>query len=58
MHQMQGSGPRAILLVVELLLCIPMSNGHLERAFSQLKIIKRERDGLAWVKTGLTILFE
>ncbi len=32
-----------ILSVVELLFCLPMSNGHLERVFSQLKLIKGDR---------------
>ena len=32
-----------ILGVFELLLCLPMSNGHLERVFSQLKLIKSDR---------------
>ena len=32
-----------ILGVVELLFCLPMSNGHLERVFSQLKLIKINR---------------
>ena len=32
-----------ILAVVELLFCLPVSNGHLERVFSQLKLIKVDR---------------
>ena len=32
-----------ILAVVELLFCLPISNGHLERVFSQMKLIKGER---------------
>ena len=32
-----------ILGVVELLFCLPMSNGHLEQVFSQLKLIKVNR---------------
>ena len=32
-----------ILSVAELLFCIPVSNGHLERVFSQLKLIKSDR---------------
>ena len=32
-----------ILSVTELLFCIPVSNGHLERVFSQLKLIKSDR---------------
>ena len=32
-----------ILKLVELLFCLPMSNGHLERLFSQLKLIKSDR---------------
>ena len=32
-----------ILAVLELLFCLPVSNGHLERVFSQLKLIKGER---------------
>ena len=32
-----------LLTVVELLFCLPVSNGHLERIFSQLKLIKAER---------------
>lgn len=32
-----------ILAVVELLFCLPVSSGHLERVFSQLKLIKGER---------------
>ena len=29
--------------LVEMLFCLPMSNGHLERVFSQLKLIKTNR---------------
>ena len=32
-----------ILSVVEFLFCLPMSNGHLERVFSQLKLFKVNR---------------
>lgn len=32
-----------ILALVELLFCLPMSNGHVERVFSQLKLIKTDR---------------
>ena len=32
-----------VLAVVELLFCLPVSNGHLECVFSQLKLIKSER---------------
>lgn len=32
-----------ILAVIELLFCLPMANGHLERVFSQLKLIKSNR---------------
>ena len=32
-----------ILAVVELLFCLSVFNGHLERVFSQLKLIKGER---------------
>ena len=32
-----------ILSLVELLFCLPMSNGHIERVFSQLKMIKTEK---------------
>ena len=32
-----------VLALVELLFCLMMSNGHLERVFSQLKVIKTER---------------
>ena len=32
-----------ILGLIELLLCLPMSNGHVERVFSQLKVIKTNR---------------
>ena len=32
-----------ILAVAELLFCLPVSNGHLERIFSQVKLIKSER---------------
>ena len=32
-----------ILGLVEMLFCLPMSNGHLERVFSQLKLIKTNR---------------
>ena len=32
-----------ILAVVELLFCLPVSNGHLECVFSQLKLVKSER---------------
>ena len=34
---------RNVLGVVELLFCLPMSNGHLERVFSQLKLIEVNR---------------
>ena len=34
-------------MVVELLFCLPVSNGHLESVFSQLKLVKSER------RTGL-----
>ena len=32
-----------ILGLIELLFCLPLSNGHVERVFSQLKIIKSDR---------------
>ena len=32
-----------VLAVIELLFCLPMSNGRLERVFSQLKLIKVNR---------------
>ena len=32
-----------ILTVVEQLFCLPISNGHLERVFSHMKLIKGER---------------
>ena len=32
-----------ILMLVELLFCLPVSNGHVERVFSQLLMIKTER---------------
>ena len=32
-----------ILGLIELLFCLPMSNGHMERVFSQLKVIKTNR---------------
>ena len=32
-----------VLAVVELLFCLPVSNSHLERVFSQLKLVKSER---------------
>ena len=32
-----------VLGVVELLFCLPLSNGHLERVFSQMKFIKNDR---------------
>ena len=32
-----------VLAIVELLFCIPVANGHLERVFSQLKLIKTNR---------------
>ena len=32
-----------ILSIIELLFCLPLSNGHLERVFSQLKLIKTNR---------------
>ena len=32
-----------VLAVVELLFCLPVSNGHLERVFSQLKLVKSEQ---------------
>jgi len=32
-----------MLALTELLFCLPMSNGHLERVFSTLKFIKSDR---------------
>ena len=32
-----------VLAVIELLFCLPMANGRLERVFSQLKLIKTNR---------------
>ena len=32
-----------VLAVIELLFCLPISNGHLERVFSQLKLINVNR---------------
>lgn len=32
-----------ILPIIELLFCLPMANGHLERVFSQLKLVKNTR---------------
>ena len=32
-----------VLSLVECLFCLPVANGHVERVFSQLKIIKTER---------------
>ena len=32
-----------ILSLIELIFCLPMSNGHLEQVFSTLKMIKSER---------------
>ena len=32
-----------VLKVIELLFCLPVSNGHLERVFSQIKLIKNNR---------------
>ena len=32
-----------ILSVIELLFCLPIANGHVERCFSQLKLIKNSR---------------
>ena len=32
-----------VLAIVELLFCVPVANGHLERVFSQLKLIKTNR---------------
>ena len=32
-----------VLTVIELLFCLPLSNGHLERFFSQIKLIKNNR---------------
>ena len=32
-----------VLRVIELLFCLPVSNGHLERVFSQIKLIKNNR---------------
>ena len=34
---------RNVLGVIELLFSLPLSNGHLERVFSQLKLIKNDR---------------
>ena len=34
---------RNVLGIIELLFCLPMSNGRLERLFSQLKLIKSDR---------------
>ena len=36
-----------ILAIVELLFCLPLSNGHLERVFSQLKLIKTKQTNKA-----------
>ncbi len=47
-----------VLKVIELLFCLPLSNGHLERVFSQIKLIKNNRrtclrentlDQLIWI---------
>ena len=32
-----------MLAIIELLFCLPMANGRLERVFSQLKLIKNDR---------------
>ena len=32
-----------VLAIIELLFCLPMANGRLERVFSQLKLIKNDR---------------
>ena len=32
-----------VLVVIELLFCLPIANGHLERVFSHLKLIKNNR---------------
>ena len=41
MQWILGNG--ATFCVVELLFCLPVSNGHLEQVFSQLKLIKVNR---------------
>ena len=35
--------PKSEATLVELLFCLPMANGRVERIFSQLKLIKTER---------------
>ena len=35
-----------ILAVIELIFCLPMSNGHLEQVLSALKLIKCDRSSL------------
>ena len=37
-----------ILGLIELLFCLPVSNGHVERVFSQLKVIKTNRQTCLW----------
>ena len=44
-----------VLAIIELLFCLPMANGRLERVFLQLKLIKNDRqtclkeDTLDWL---------
>ena len=56
---------RNILSLVELLFCLPMANGRVERIFSQLKLIKTERhtclgiDKLdSWLRIAADALFK
>jgi len=41
--QLIPSSSVIVLAVIELLFCLPISNGNLERVFSQLKLIKLNR---------------
>ena len=54
-NAVDAKGWTNVLAIIELLFCLPMANGQLERVFSQLKLIKNDRrtclkeDTLDWL---------
>ena len=42
-NAVDAKGWTNVLAIIELLFCLPMANGRLERVFSQLKLIKNDR---------------
>ena len=46
-----------VLALIELIFCLPMSNGHLEQVFSTPKLINVTEE-LAWEKISLIIYLE